>query len=270
MNLKDKKIILTGAYRGIGSEVARLLLDADTRIVLVGRNNKKLNNLMDELLLLDNDVKNKIITVVADVSLEKDRQKIIDKALSMFGNIDVLINLAGSISFNEFSQEDSKTTDELFQVNILAPMHLTKMVVPHMVERGSGQIINIGSIFGSISFAWFTTYSSTKFALRGFSEALRRELDGTGVAVSYIAPRAVRTSFNSDSITQMNDQLKTKMDSPVSVAKDIVKSIQNNTKEKYLGFPEKIFVRINNLFPRLIDRALKKQNQEAKKFINKK
>ena len=264
MKLKEKIIILTGAYGGIGSETARLLLDAGARVVLVGRNNKKMNDLIEELPLTDNN----IIAVVADVSLESDRQKIIDKALSAFGNIDVLINLAGSMSFNEFSQEDTETTDRLFQVNVLAPMHLTKMVIPHMVERGSGQIVNIGSIFGSISFAWFATYSSTKFALRGFSEALRRELDGTGVMVSCIAPRAVRTAFNSDSMTQMCDHSKTKMDSPSEVAKDIVNAIKLDTKEKYLGFPEKIFVRINSLFPRLIDKALKKQNQQAKKFIN--
>ena len=86
--------------------------------------------------------------------------------------------------------------------------------------------------------------------------------------VSYIAPRAVRTAFNSDSMTQMCDHSKTKMDSPSEVAKDIVNAIKLDTKEKYLGFPEKIFVRINSLFPRLIDKALKKQNQQAKKFIN--
>lgn len=269
MRLKDKSIILTGAYGGIGNEMARLILEADARIALVGRDDKKLNNLMSELALSKDGVEGKIIAIAADVSLEADRQKIIDQTLTAFGNIDILINLAGSMSFNEFSQEDPKITEELFQVNALAPMQLTKMVIPHMVERGSGQIVNIGSIFGSISFAWFATYSATKFALRGFSEALRRELDGTGVTVNYIAPRAVRTPFNSDSMTQMCDQLKTKMDSPTNVAKDIVSSIQDDTKEKYLGFPEKIFVRINALFPRLIDRALKSQNQAAKKFINK-
>ncbi len=269
MKLKDKKIILTGACGGIGSEIAHLLLNEEAQIVLVERDAKKLDDLADELLL-NNKAENRIITVVADVSLESDRQKIIDKALSTFGSIDVLINLAGVMSFNQFSQESPETTDTLFQVNVMAPMHLTKMIIPHMVERGSGQVINIGSIFGSISFAWFATYSATKFALRGFSEALRRELDGTGVSVSYIAPRAVRTPFNSELITQMCEQLKTKMDDPVKVAEEIVRSIKNSTKEKYLGFPEKIFVRINSLFPRLIDKALKQQNQQAKQFINKK
>jgi len=270
MKLKNKKIILTGAYGGIGSKVAHILLELDARIVLVGRNKQSLDNLANNLSALVKDSKDKIITIAADVSIEADRHKIIKKSLSAFGSIDVLINLAGAMSFNEFSQEEAETTDKLFQVNVLAPMHLTKMIIPHMLEKGSGQIVNVGSIFGSIAFAWFATYSSTKFALRGFSEAIRRELHGTGVMVNYVAPRAVRTPFNSDSITQMCDRFKTKMDRPDYVAKNIIESIQNNTKDKYLGFPEKIFVRINSLFPRLIDRALSKQNKEAKEFINKK
>jgi short-subunit dehydrogenase len=268
MKLQDKKIILTGAYGGIGKEVASLLLLQGASVILVGRQQELLNNLVTELSLISKGVQDRLVTISADITNKNDRLKIINDSLSKFGNIDILINLAGLMSFTQFSQEDPETTEKLFQINVLSPMHLSKMLIPHMINNRSGHIVNIGSIFGSISFAWFTTYSSTKFALRGFSEALRRELDGTGIEVSYIAPRAVRTAFNSDSITQMCNQFKTKMDSPSKVAKDIVKSIQNNTREKYLGFPEKIFVCINALFPRLIDKALKKQNKVAKQFTN--
>ncbi len=267
MNLNDKKIILVGACGGIGVEVSRLLVSLGAYVVLVDKNQACLDDLLKELLLSGENLEEKIITIASDISVEKDRREIIAKTLSNFGEIGILINLAGLMSFTQFELEDPETTELLFKVNVLAPMHLSRMVVPHMVEKGSGQIVNIGSIFGSISFAWFATYSSTKFALRGFSEALRRELDGTGVKVNYIAPRAVKTPFNSDSITQMCEHLNTKMDPPFEVAKDIVNAIQNETKDKYLGFPEKIFVRINALFPRLVDKVLKKQNQEAKKFI---
>lgn len=270
INLQDKKIVLTGAYGAIASEVASLLLNLGAHVSLAGRNKQSLDDLRKILATSVQDSHERVITIVADVTKEDDRHKIIDKTLSKFGQIDVLINLAGLMSFDQFCEEDPKLTEELFQVNVLAPMQLTKMIVPHMVEKGSGQIINVGSIFGSIAFAWFATYSATKFALRGFSEALRRELDGTGVAVSYIAPRTVNTPFNSDAITQMLNHFNTKIDKPSKVAKDIVNAIQGNVKEKYLGFPENIFVRVNSLFPRVVDRVLKKQNQDAKKFITKK
>jgi short-subunit dehydrogenase len=269
MKLNDKKIILTGAYGAIASEVAHLLLSLGAHISLVGRNEQSLNDLEKTLASSVKDSRNRMITIVADIAQEDDRRKIIDKTLSNFGQVDVLINLAGLMSFNQFSEEDPKLTEELFQVNVLAPMHLTKMIIPHMLEKDSGQIINVGSTFGSIAFAWFATYSATKFALRGFSEALRRELDSTGVEVSYIAPRAVKTPFNSDAITQMLKHSKAKIDDPSKVAKDIINAIQGNVKEKYLGFPESIFVRINSLFPRVVDKALKKQNRDAKKFTKK-
>jgi len=267
MELNDKKIILTGAYGSIASEVAHLLLSLGAKVALVGRNEQSLDTLEKSLVSSVKGSESRMIAIVADVAMEADRHKIIDKTLSNFGQVDVLINLAGLMSFDEFSKEDPKLTEELFQVNVLAPMQLTKMIIPHMIEKNSGQIINVGSIFGSIAFAWFSTYSATKFALRGFSEGLRRELDGTGVDVSYIAPRAVKTPFNSDAITQMLSHFNTKIDDSSRVAEDIISVIQGNIKEKYLGFPEKIFVRINSLFPRLVDKALKKQNQDAKKFI---
>ena len=71
-------------------------------------------------------------------------------------------------------------------------MLLVRQLLPEMVARGDGRIVNVGSTFGSIGFAWFAAYSASKFGLRGFSEALRRELDGTGVTVTYVAPRAVK------------------------------------------------------------------------------
>lgn len=266
--LAGKRVVLTGASGGIGSEVARMLVKRGAKIVLVGRGESGLALLQSELQQTESSRKAEIIYVTADVTSTEDRESVIEHALSGMGGVDLLINLAGAMSFTEFSNEAPEITEQLFRVNVLAPMHLSRMIIPHMVEKGSGQIVNVGSIFGSIAFAWFTSYSSTKFALRGFSEALRRELDGTGVTVTYIAPRAVRTSFNSDQVTEMCQQLKMNMDEPDEVASMIVGALESGAKDTYLGFPEKLFVRINSLFPRLVDKALSGQNREAKRYIN--
>jgi len=100
-----------------------------------------------------------------------------------------------------------------------------------------------------------------------FSEALRRELADSPIKVSYIAPRAVKTSLNSKAVYAMAGQVKMNMDSPELVAKQIVDAIVQQRKDVFLGFPEKLFVRINALFPRLVDIATRSQNRLAKKFI---
>lgn len=267
MNLKNRRVVLTGASGGIGREVVQGLLDRDASIVMVGRSLKALKSVESSLKVTHDGSARELFSVAADITQHKDRQLIVEIAKEEMGEVDVLINLAGAMSFTEFSVETEETTEELFQSNVLAPMHLTRLLLPGMVEQGHGEIVNVGSIFGSIAFAWFTTYSSTKFALRGFSEALRRELRGSGVGVSYIAPRAVRTPFNSQAITEMCEKTGAAMDEPGSVAKQIIQALEKNQKERYLGFPEKLFVRINNLFPRLVDHALEKQNRIAKRYV---
>ena len=112
---------------------------------------------------------------------------------------------------------------------------------------------------GSIGYPGFTAYCATKFAIRGFSEALRRELADTRVKVLYIAPRATQTGMNAAPVVELNRQLKVTMDDPQAVARQIVRAIAREREELYLGWPEKFFVRLNSLWPRLVDQALRKQ-----------
>lgn len=262
MKLHNSHIVLTGASGGIGKEVAKLLAKKGAHLALVDRDARTLEMLKDEIAPYET----RTVMITADLTTDAGRQSVIDQTLRTFGKIGILINLAGMMSFTDFTVEDPYMTELLYKVNVLAPMHLTRAILPHMLERGEGQIVNIGSIFGSIAFAYFATYSSTKFALRGFSEALRRELAGTGIDVTYVAPRAARTPFNSAAINKMSDAVKMNMDSPSSVAMHIVRAIEKDAKDYYIGWPESLFVRINALFPRIVDLAVKKQNQITREF----
>ena len=170
------------------------------------------------------------------------------------------------LGFNPFEAEDPQATERMFQVNVVAPMLLTRVLLPRLLAQGAGRIVNVGSTFGSIAFPYFASYSASKFALRGFSEALRRELEGTGVGVTYIAPRATRTAFNTGPVNRMNEALKISMDSPERVALEIVRALRNDQKDVYLGWPEALFVRINAVWPRLVDGSLRKQNREMRKY----
>jgi len=156
----------------------------------------------------------------------------------------------------------------VFNINTLAPMALTHAVLPHMLDKRFGRIVNVGSIFGSIGFPCFASYSASKYALRGFSEALRRELAGTGVGVTYVAPRFTRTPFNNAVVSRMADALKMNQDDPESVAADVIATIEANGTDRYLGWPEKLFVRINAIFPRLVDGSLMKQVDQMRPFAS--
>ena len=183
------------------------------------------------------------------------------EATAALDGIDLLINNAGVSEFTEFARQSAQAQERIVNLNLIAPMHLARLVLPDMLEQGSGRIVNVGSVFGSIGFAYFSAYSASKFGLRGFSQALRRELEGTGIGVTYVAPRAVRTRLNSEAVYRMAAAVKMHMDEPARVAAGILRAVDRQQAEAYLGFPESLFVRLNALFPRLVDGALRKQNR---------
>jgi len=176
-----------------------------------------------------------------------------------WGGIDILINLAGVMDFVRFDEQDPGMIQRLIQVNVEAPLQMTRYVLPQMIERRHGRIVNIGSMFGSIGFPCFTAYSASKFALRGFSQALRRELAGSGVGVTYVSPRAVRTPFNPPVVHHMAELGLMHMDNPQWVVKKIVQAIENNKQEAYIGFPESLFARLNAILPGIVSRAIARQ-----------
>ncbi len=120
-------------------------------------------------------------------------------------------------------------------------------------------ILNTGSVFGSIGYPGYAVYSATKFAIRGFTEALRRELADTHVKVHYVAPRATRTGINTSAVERMNAELGVAMDPPELVAKAVCDMLAGGRVEAVLGWPEKFFARVNGVLPRLVDGALRKQ-----------
>jgi short-subunit dehydrogenase len=119
--------------------------------------------------------------------------------------------------------------------------------------------MNVGSVFGSLAYPGFAAYSATKFALRGFTESLRRELADTQVRIHYLAPRATRTGMNASAVERMNAELGVAMDPPELVAAAACDMLADGRLEAVLGWPEKLFVRINALLPRVVDGSLRRQ-----------
>ncbi|MCP5406781.1 MAG: SDR family oxidoreductase [Chromatiaceae bacterium] len=262
MKLDGARVLLTGASGGIGSSLAAPLLQRGARLVLIGRNESALKSLRARL----DDYSGSVHTISADLLDPVSRERSTTEARDLLGGVDILVNCAGQTSFRPFQAESPEILEQIIQLNLLTPMLLVRQLLPEMVARGDGRIVNVGSTFGSIGFAWFAAYSASKFGLRGFSEALRRELDGTGVTVTYVAPRAVKTALNSSAVYRMAEATNMRVDDPAWVAGKIVAAIEKDAKDIYLGSPEKYFARLNSLLPRLVDTGLRKQNRLMKRF----
>jgi len=255
MDLESQRILITGASGGIGQALCTRLARHNSRLCILDRNQDGSERLSAELKKLPVDV----LAIQADITRSEDRDRAINKMTQAWGGIDILINLAGVMDFARFDEEDPGIIQRILQVNVEAPMQLTRTALPQMVERGHGRIVNVGSMFGSIGFPCFAAYSASKFAMRGFSQALRRELSGSGVGVTYVSPRAVKTPFNPPIVHRMAELGMMHMDEPSWVAQKIVSAIVKEKDEAYMGFPESVFARINAILPGIVSRSITKQ-----------
>lgn len=248
-------IVLTGASGGIGSAIAHALADDGHRLMLIGRNEQKLKFLCNTLK--END---RHTILVANLLEPACRDRIVNHCSEHFGRVDVLINNAGVSTFSLLQDTSEEDLASMLNTNLLSPILLTRDLLPLLRASERPSIINIGSTFGTIGYAGFTGYSASKFGLRGFSEALRRELADESLAVHYLAPRAVSTDMNSVEVNALNNALGNAIDPPERVAIACRALINDRDgKNQHLGWPERIFVKVNSLMPRLVDGALRKQ-----------
>lgn len=235
MSLSGKHVVLTGGQGGIGKELASHLRGMGADVTIVDRNAGE-------------------DTLQCNLADTAELDSLCSKLASQ--QVDILINLAGLMYFGHFTAQEAAHLNTMLSVNLEAPIRLAQAVIPGMLERGDGQIINVGSVFGALAFPHFTVYSATKAGLKGFSEALRREYAGKGISVTHIAPRAVRTPLNNAMIAELHQRTHVVNDEPEKVAGIIAEAIVNKRKNVTIGQPESFFTRLNALLPGLVDRAL--------------
>ncbi|MGV8862799.1 MAG: SDR family oxidoreductase [Pseudomonas sp.] len=251
MQLSEARVVLTGASGGIGLAIVDALCAKGALVLAVARHKAPLERL---LALYPHNLR----WVSADLTTTTDRRKVFTTAEEM-GGVNMLINAAGVNHFAMLEQLDDAEINAMLALNISVPICLTRTFLPLLKDAESAMVVNVGSTYGSIGFPGYASYCASKFALRGFSEALRRELADTRVGVLYVAPRATRTSMNSPAAQALTDALKSNVDDPHIVAQAVVHAIAGDRRELYLGWPERFFVRLNSLLPNLVDRSLRKQ-----------
>jgi short-subunit dehydrogenase len=262
MQLSGSRILLTGASGGIGRELAFELAAQGAELLLSGRRALVLDNIAQAIGNLGGRAR----FVSCDLSSASAAQRLIDSATADGARLDAIVNCAGISHFGLFESLSPEQLDALWRTNVLAPMQLAQAVLPSFKAQRHGLIVNVGSIFGSIGFPCFAAYSASKHALRGFSEALRRELRGTGVDVLYVAPRYTKTAINEGAVAAMAQAVAMPQDEPQAVARAIVDAMRANRKERFFGWPERFFVKLNAVLPRLVDRGLSKQAERMRPF----
>ncbi|WP_349616610.1 SDR family oxidoreductase [Azotobacter salinestris] len=258
MQLSDCRGLITGASGGIGQALVVRLCEGGARLLLVGRH-------LEPLQALQQRYPAQLEIVQADIAEAEGRQAVL-AAARRFGGLNTLINAAGVNRFSLLEDHDEEGIAELIGLNVTATLQLTHRLLPLLRLQPRALVVNIGSTFGSLGYPGFSAYCASKFAVRGFSEALRRELADTQVKVLYVAPRATHTGMNADNVVAMNDELKVAMDDPQTVAAALAEAILREQEELYLGWPEKLFVRLNSLLPRVVDQALRKQLPVIQRF----
>ena len=255
MKTLELNVLLTGATGGIGLQTAALLATRGANLLLTARDENRLRGHRDWL----REFGSRVEMVAADLATTEGRERLVAAAQAYPGGIDVLINNAGVNRFDLLDKQAGRDLETVVNTNLLAPMLLTQKLLPLLRQREQAIVLNVGSIVGSIGMPGQVAYCSSKFGLHGFSESLRRELQGSSVKVLYVAPRSTDTDMNDPLMREMNELTGVRTDDSTAVARHIVNAITGTKPERFVGWPERMFVKINALFPVLVDRSLQKQ-----------
>ncbi len=253
MQLEGKRALITGAGSGIGRALAIEGSRLGMTVALCGR---RAEPLQETLSLMAPSGRH--LRLRGDITDPAVRRGMRDYLWRQWGGLEVLVNNAGIITAGPLARATDRELERLAATNIVAPLALIREMLPLLRRAAPARIVNIGSIFGDIAYPLFAAYSGSKFALRGASMALRRELLPYGIGVTYAAPRATRTEA-AKAYDPLLEPMRIRLDDPSEVAARIWRAVARELDSAYARGPERLFVLIQRLIPRLIDRSIAAQ-----------
>jgi short-subunit dehydrogenase len=222
MDLDGASVLLTGGSRGLGPYIARALLGRGARVTLAARSSDDLDQARTSM---DPD---RVTAVVGDVTNEDDRSTMVADAEAAFGPLDVLVNNAGIESVLAFDRYTEDDIHAIIQVNLDAPIQLTRLVVPGMLARKRGHIVHVASLAGKAAVPYNTVYSATKHGLVGFTYSLRAELHGTGVSSSVVCPGYVTEAGLTADRVHSDPRRTESWTTPGKVAAAVIKAVERD------------------------------------------
>ncbi|MEO1202787.1 MAG: SDR family NAD(P)-dependent oxidoreductase [Pseudomonadota bacterium] len=261
----NKTVIITGASKGVGKACTERFAALGARLVLVARGKKALKAVAESL-----GPGRDVVSVAMDVADTNDCADLFRKAEFEFGAVHVLINNAGFHERGAVEKLDADAMAQMVDVNLKAPIVLTRMALPYLRAAGGGAIVNVASLAGCTPVAGAATYSATKFGLRAFTQSLADELRGSGIHVGAVSPGPIDTGFIMSDIDSVSDiTFSQPMSSAEQVADAVVRIARGERAEIKMPAVSGPLTTLSYLFPAL-RRALKpmldKKGRKAKEF----
>lgn len=253
----SKVVAITGGSDGIGKALTEALLKMGATVATCGRNQQKLDNLVQENIGLP------LFTMIADVSIEEDCKKFINTIIEKFGGIDILINNAGISMRALFKDTELDTLRNVMNINFWGTVYCTKYAMNSIIER-KGSIVGVSSIAGYRGLPGRSGYSASKYAVNGWLEALRTELLETGVNVMWVCPGFTTSNIrnvalNKEAKPQGESPMdESKMMSAAECAQHILHAIEKRKRTLVLTFNGKQTIFLNKFFPNLADKMVRK------------
>lgn len=252
-NLRGKTAILTGASGGIGKYIAHSLADQGMNLVLVAFPGLGLDELRIELQAKGI----KVVAIALDLREPTQRSETIHAAIDAFGGIDVLVNNAGVELSSVYHELPTSQLSDILKVNLEAPMFLTHAIIPEMLKRGGGHVVNISSLAGKSGPGYQEPYAATKAGLVAFTFSLRATYAGKGIGASVVCPGFVEAGIYTRIKAETGFRAPVLLGSsrPEAVAKAVVRSIHNNLPEVIVNpYPVRPLFALTALFPRIGER----------------
>jgi len=253
-SLKGKVILITGASSGFGEDAARLFAGEGCIVVLAARRLDRLQELVAQIQKGGGAA----FAIPVDVTQRAEIDVMVQTVLDLYQRIDILFNNAGFGAMNWFDHlKPERSIETLIQVNLIGTMLVTRAVLPHMLKRGGGHIINMSSVAGLISPPLLTAYSASKFGVRAFTDALRREVAPFGIKVSGIYPGPARTEFGKimertetrETVTRL---INVRMTSEY-VARRVVDLAKRPRRSLVIPWWFRVITTFDTLFPAVVD-----------------
>lgn len=247
--LKQQVIVITGASSGIGARLAKLLSEEGAIPILAARSEAKLQEVAKEL-------SGEYGLYVTDVTDQEQVDHLIASVIAKYGKIDVLVNNAGYGQFKSITDMPEEEFIQMMDVNYMGTVRCTKAALPHMLKRGTGHVVNVASMAAKIGTAKSTSYTATKHAVYGFSNALRQELRKSGITISTVNPGPIDTAFFdlADPSGGYVNNVKWLMMSSDHVARKMVKLIDRKQEELNLPRLAAAGMFFYQWFPRFADK----------------
>jgi len=256
-SLRDSRILITGASQGIGKQLALAAARRGAKVLAAARNAALLVELQDEAKKEGLTIE----TVAADVTSHADRAKMVQAAQDKFGGLDILVNNAGIGATGHFADAAPERMRQIFEVNVFGLTETTRAFLPMLKKGNKPAIVNISSVAARRGIPARSDYSASKFAIQGFSEALRAELAKDGVDVLVVCPGLTQTNFSQNMIEQ---KALLKLDhmrgmTAEQVAWKSIRAIERGKNDVTLTFKGKLVAFVSKWFPRLADIIVRKK-----------